>query len=130
MKKYLFVILFISVTPSFSQEPDNQTNSKITFYIGPTVGVAVNTNNGESVCNAGFSFEIQKNHHLFNAFFQSLFDFGPGSQPGNDKEYSITYTRIFGWKKFFIGIGSGVSVLHITKKNKWIQKMYKRRFKQ
>lgn len=88
------------------QNVTKKENTETTFYFGPTMGKVTNTNNSESLYNAGIPVEMQKKHHLFNVFFQSLIEFRFGSDPVSNEEYSLTYMRIISLKKIFIGIGS------------------------
>jgi hypothetical protein len=45
----------ILIIPLYSQEKVNKINNKRTYYFGPTIGSATNTNNDESLYNAGIS---------------------------------------------------------------------------
>ncbi|MCB9058060.1 MAG: hypothetical protein H6627_05800 [Calditrichae bacterium] len=120
LKLNILMSLILFVWPLFSQEINKQPDSKPVYFFGPTVGIALNANNGNFVLNTGFSFELQHNSNLYNVYYQSFFDYGPESLNGSDKEFSFTYSRIFGLKKVFFGIGSGVSIIKITNKLEWI----------
>jgi hypothetical protein len=127
MKKIFILILIILTTPLYSQGVENPVDLTVFYYIGPTIGRATNTENGESVFNLGISFTLQQNKHLFNVFYQALFELGPEALNGSDKEFSITYTRMLSLKKFFIGMGSGISVLYITRRYKTISDEHRER---